>query len=116
MKLPETDFPSDLDRLAGEPGVLWVALVAPTGTLYRPEDGAEQIPRRFYRALLDLWEAYAVVNRTPRMLHLRFENEELLILLGGALFLVLRLRSGTNLSVITQRASTALLRQKLYPT
>jgi hypothetical protein len=113
MKLRETGFPSDLDRLAAEPGVLWVAFVAPTGTVYRPEDSAEQIPRQFYGTLLDLWEAYAVVNRTPRMLHLRFENEELLILLNGALFLVLKLRSGTNLSRITPRASAALLRQKL---
>jgi hypothetical protein len=113
MKLPETVFPSDLDRLAAERGVLWVAFVAPTGTVYRPEDSAEQIPRQFYRALLDLWEAYAVVNRSPRMLHLRFEHEELLILLGGALFLVLRLRSAANLSLITQRAAAVLLRQKL---
>jgi hypothetical protein len=112
MRLRETGCPSDLDRLAAEPGVLWVAFVAPTGTVYRPEDSAEQIPRQFYSALLDLWEAYAVVNRTPRMLHLRFEAEELLILLGGALFLVLKLRSGTDLSLITQRASAALLRQK----
>jgi hypothetical protein len=112
MKLRETGFPSDLDRLAAEPGVLWVAFVAPTETVYRPEDSAEQIPRQFYGALLDLWEAYAVVNRTPRMLHLRFENEELLILLNGALFLVLKLRFGTNLSLITRRASAALLRQK----
>jgi hypothetical protein len=113
MKLPDPVFPSDLDRLAVEPGVLWVAFVAPTGTVYRPQDSAEQIPRRLYRVLLDLWEAYAVVNRTPRMLHLRFEQEELLILLGGALFLVLKLRSGTNLSLLTQRASAVLLRQKL---
>jgi hypothetical protein len=113
MKLAKADFPSDLDRLATEPGVLWVAFVAPTGTLYRPENTPEQIPQRLYGALLDLWEAYAVVNRTPRMLHLRFENEDLLILLAGALFLVLKLRSGTNLALITQRASAALLRQKL---
>ena len=113
MKLLKADFPSDLDRLAAEPGVLWVAVVAPTGTLQRPEHSPEQLPQRLYPALLDLWEAYAVVNRTPRMLHLRFENEDLLILLAGALFLVLKLRTGTNLTRITQRACAALLRQKL---
>ncbi|MBV9997494.1 MAG: hypothetical protein JO015_00110 [Verrucomicrobia bacterium] len=113
MRLPETVFPSDLDRLAAEPGVLWVAFVTPTETIYRPEDSAEHIPRQFYSALLDLWDAYAVVNRTPRMLYLRFAHEELLILLAGALFLVLKLRSGANLSHIPQRASAALLRQKL---
>lgn len=113
MKFPETVFPSDLDRLAAEPGVLWVAFVTPSGTVYRPEDSPEQIPAHFYGTLLDFWEAYAVVNRTPRMLHLRFEYEDLLILLAGALFLVLKLRCGTNLSRITQRASAALLRQKL---
>jgi hypothetical protein len=113
MRLLKADFPSDLDRLAAEPGVLWVAFVAPTGTLYRPENSSEQIPQRLYRALLDLWEAYAVVNRTPRMLHLRFENEDLLIVLAGALFLVLKLRSGANLSRIMRRACAALVRQKL---
>ena len=49
----------------------------------------------------------------PTMLTLRFENEDLLILLGGALFLVLKLSPNANLARITRQARASLLRQML---
>src|SRR5690349_89556 len=112
MSVPEAGYSSDLDQLVAEPGVVWVALVAPTGILQRPEIPSERIAKQLYPALLDLWETYAAVNRAPTILNLRFEEEDLLILLGGALFLVLKLRSGANLTRIVRQARASLLRQK----
>src|SRR5689334_13620581 len=113
MSGPEVTSPSELDRLAGQAGVVWAALVAPTGIFQKPEAGAEPVPKQLYPALLDLWETYAAVNRTPTALHLRFEQDDLLILLGGALFLVLKLTPEANLTRITRQARASLLRQQL---
>ena len=113
MNVPDTGVPSDLDQLALEPGVVWVALVAPTGIFQRPQGRPELVAQGLYPALLDFWDTYAAVNRTPTMLNLCFEGEDILIVLGGAMFLVLKLRPGANLTRITRRARAALLRQKL---
>ncbi|MBV9491779.1 MAG: hypothetical protein JO069_18960 [Verrucomicrobia bacterium] len=114
MNAPDLGAPSsDLDQLAADPGVAWVAFVGPGRVLQRPEGRAEPLAQRLYPALLDMWDTYAAVNRTPTMLNLRFEGEDILILLGGAIFLVLKLKAGADLGRITRRARTALLHQKL---